>query len=285
MRESGSPRARIARTVPLATSILHPTDFSGASERAFADALAIAVLSGARLDILHAGRSLADDWERFPAVRRTLERWGLLEPGSPRSAVFERLGVAVTKLEPKGSAARACLRAIHEIDPDLVVLATEGREGVARWLRPSVAEAVAHRTAAATLFVPARGRGIVSLADGAIALERILVPVADRPAPDIAVDRAEQVAHAFHPEHAEITALRVNGPAPSLRVGDQPGLSWRRESARGDAIEEILRAADRSDLIVMATEGTHGTWDALRGSTTSQVVRAAPCPVLAVPAG
>jgi len=50
-------------------------------------------------------------------------------------------------------------------------------------------------------------------------------------------------------------------------------------------VETILDAADRCDLIVMATEGTHGILDALRGSTTSRVVRAAPCPVLAVPAG
>lgn len=271
--------------LPFATSVLHPTDFSAASERAFADALAIAVLSGARLDILHAGRSLADDWERFPAVRRTLERWGLLEPGSPRSAVFERLGVAVTKVEEIGSPARACLRAIHEIDPDLVVLATEGRDGVARWLRPSVAEAVAHRTAAATLFVPARGRSIVSLADGAVALERILVPVSDRPAPGGAVERAEQIARAFGQQHSELTALRVNGPAQCLPVSDGPGRSWRQESARGAVVETILEAADWSDLIVMATEGTHGILDALRGSTTSRVVRAAPCPVLAVPAG
>jgi nucleotide-binding universal stress UspA family protein len=271
--------------VPFATSVLHPTDFSAGSERAFADALAVAILSEARLDILHAGRSLADDWERFPAVRRTLERWGLLESGSPRSAVYERLGVAVRKIEKSGRPARACLRAIHEIDPDLVVLATEGRDGVARWLRPSVAEAIAHRTAAATLFVPTHGRGLASTADGSIALERNLVPVPDRPSPANAVERAEQFVRACRQEHAELTALRVNGPAPSLPVADGPRLSWRQESARGDVIEEILRAADRSDLIVMATEGTHGVWDALRGSTTSRVVRAAPCPVLAVPAG
>ncbi len=267
-----------------AASVLHPTDFSAASERAFADALAIAVLGGAHLDILHAGSSLAEDWERFPAVRKTLERWGLLLPGSPRSAVFERLGVAVTKLEWGGSPAGACLRAIREIDPDLVVVATEGRKGVARWLRPSVAEAVAYRTAAATLFVPARGRGLVSLDDGTITLERILVPVADRPLPGGALAQAERIACAFKLEHVEITALHVNGPAPSFSLGEATGLSWRQESAQGDVVEEILAAARTSDLIVMPTEGRDGIWDALRGSTTSQVLRAARCPVLAVPA-
>ena len=268
----------------IAGSVLHPTDFSAASERAFGDALAIAVLSGARLDILHAGASLAEDWERFPAVRKTLERWGLLPPDSPRSAVFERLGVAVTKVESGGRPARACLRAICEIDPDLVVIATEGRSGVARWLRPSVAEAVSHRTGASTLFVPAHGRSLVSLEDGAFALERILVPLADRPRPDAALAEAERFGRAFEQEHATITALRVNGPPPCVPASGTPELSWRPETARGDVAEEILAAARASDLVVMATEGAHGIWDALRGSTTSQVVRGADCPVLAVPA-
>lgn len=269
--------------VQIADSVLHPTDFSAGSDRAFADALAIAVLSGARLHVLHAGSSLAEDWDRFPAVRKTLERWGLLPPGSPRSAVFERLGVAVTKMEPQGRPARACLRAIDEIDPDLVVLSTEGRSGVARWLRPSVAEAVSHRTRASTLFVPARGRPLVSLEDGEITLERILVPVADRPPPDAAFAYAERFGRAFAQQRATTTALRVGGPPPSVPGGGAPAMSWRSESVHGDAAEAIISAAEDSDLIVMPTEGVHGVWDALRGTTTSQVVRSATCPVLAVP--
>jgi nucleotide-binding universal stress UspA family protein len=50
---------------------------------------------------------------------------------------------------------------------------------------------------------------------------------------------------------------------------------------------EILGAAheDEPDVIAMATEGHQGILDALRGSVTEQVVRRAPCAVLAVPAG
>jgi nucleotide-binding universal stress UspA family protein len=53
----------------------------------------------------------------------------------------------------------------------------------------------------------------------------------------------------------------------------------------GDVVECILQTAEakKSDLIVMATAGHEGLMDSLRGSTTEQVLRAAPCPVLAVP--
>ncbi len=49
--------------------------------------------------------------------------------------------------------------------------------------------------------------------------------------------------------------------------------------------QEIVDTATqrRSNLIIMVTQGHHGILDALRGSVTEQVVRQAPCPVLAVP--
>jgi nucleotide-binding universal stress UspA family protein len=42
---------------------------------------------------------------------------------------------------------------------------------------------------------------------------------------------------------------------------------------RGDVVAAILAAAEKTDLIVMATEGRHGIFDALRGSVTERVVR------------
>ena len=58
------------------------------------------------------------------------------------------------------------------------------------------------------------------------------------------------------------------------------------EQRSGEVVAEILAAADRlkADMIVMPTEGAKGIVEMLRGSTTQQVLRRAPCPVLAVPA-
>jgi nucleotide-binding universal stress UspA family protein len=51
-------------------------------------------------------------------------------------------------------------------------------------------------------------------------------------------------------------------------------------------VEAILSAASYylADLLVMPTAGRHGFLDALRGSTTEQVLRRAPCALLALPA-
>src|SRR5687768_4722591 len=87
---------------PFIQSVVHATDFSAADERAFAHALGVALLTRARFTILHVSSDVSADWRGFPAVRKTLERWKLLEPGSAQEAVFEKLGVSVRKLALQG---------------------------------------------------------------------------------------------------------------------------------------------------------------------------------------
>jgi len=168
---------------PFIESIVHPTDFSAASERAFAHALALAVLRRASLTLLHVGSDLHGDWSGFPAVRAILERWGMLKPGTEQAAVFEEVGVRVTK---RAIASRfpalAVVDYLDEAPTDLLVVATEGRDGAARWLQGSVAEAMSRWSKTMTLFVSAQTeRSIVSLADGNLTLNNVLIPVDHAP--------------------------------------------------------------------------------------------------------
>ena len=77
--------------------IFHPSDFSEASEVAFAHALKIALVTGSTLNVLHVAEKGNPDWSEFPGVRSTLERWRLIPKGSPRSAVGQ-LGIDVVKV-------------------------------------------------------------------------------------------------------------------------------------------------------------------------------------------
>ena len=74
---------------PFIPSVVHATDLSGTDESAFVHALGIALLRQARFTILHVTPDASADWSGFPAVRRTLERWKLLEPGSSQEDVFK----------------------------------------------------------------------------------------------------------------------------------------------------------------------------------------------------
>src|SRR5947207_3213818 len=106
-----------------APAVFHPSDFSAASEIAFAHALKIALVSSATLHILHVSDPSHVPWGEFPAVRDTLERWGLIPAGSPRRAVT-RLGIEVRKVVRHDSdPVKASLRFLARHPADVVVLA------------------------------------------------------------------------------------------------------------------------------------------------------------------
>lgn len=275
---------------PFVSSILHPSDFSEASHAAFAHALAIVLYRQADLTVLHVvpeGQAL-DVWSDSPGVRETLARWGILAEDSPRKAVHEKLSLRVAKLNVRGSdPLEAILTHLEEHPTDLIVLATEARQGLPRWLKPSLAEGIARRSKTMTLFVPTRARGFVSPDDGRISVRRILVPVDHDPDPSSAVRYAARVAVASHEERVEIALLHVGAEGRGPRV-DLPELAtcvWSEIRREGDVVDAIVKTAEElsADLVVMATAGAKGVLAAVRGSVTEQVLRRAPCCLLAVP--
>ena len=140
-----------------------------------------------------------------------------------------------------------------------------------------------------TLFVPGGAPGFVSPEDGRIGLKRILLPVDHSPDPKAAATHAARAAVMSHEETVEITLLRVGETPdwPEMELPEMQSCSWTRVHRPGEVVDGIVRVAEEhsADLIVMATQGTDGILDALRGTVTEQVVRHAGCPVLAVPAG
>jgi len=271
-------------------SVFHPSDFSAGSEVAFAHALKIALLAHAELNVLHVSETGDDHWSDFPGVRQMLERWHVLPPGSPRSAV-PSLGIDVRKvLTTSSDPLAASLAYLKRNSTDLVVLATRQYEGRARWLSKSVAEPLARGSGLMTLFIPSGVEGFVSRPGGVVSLRSILMPIAPDPDPGVAVDAACRLASGLQADDVTFTPLYVGAPAemPVVAVQARKGWTWRPMTAEsGEVVETILAVAEESnaDLIVMTTKGHNGFLDALRGSTTERVLRHARCPVLAVPLG
>jgi len=274
-------------SAPAIGSVFHPTDFTSASHHAFNHALKIALQNRSYFDILHVGANGkgAPDWVDMPQVRKTLEAWDLLEKGSPRTAVADKLGIKVRKVELRSRSPRTAISEFLAVEPtDLIVLATHGREGAPRWLKPSVSEPLARDARTATLFLPDGARGFVT-PEGEVRLNRVLVPVDRKPAPQPAVDVTAGFLHRIGVQAPRVEALFV-GPSeqmPEITAPASLGDSFQSTARPGNPVEEILRSAEEADLIVMATEGHNGILDALRGSTTEQVLRRAPCAVLAIP--
>lgn len=273
-------------------AVLHATEFSAESDVAFTHALKIAASAsgGGRFTIIHATQSTASgpDRSQFPSVHLNLERWGLLPPGSHGEDVFNELGVAVDKVDARGSNVVAAINGYIETHAvDLLVLATRGGAGLPRWIQPSVSERLARLSKTTTLFVPQGARRFVSAEDGAVHLRRILIPITTEPDPQAAVGAACALARTLSREAVRVDLLHVGeeGASPFPLPATDRQITFHSLVRTGDIVNEISAAARQLqvDLIAMSTHGHHGFLDALRGSTTEQVIRRAPCPVLAAP--
>jgi nucleotide-binding universal stress UspA family protein len=272
-------------------SIFHPTDLSEASFVAFVHALKIALLAQSELTILHASNTAGDQvsWKDFPGVRQPLERWGVLPEVSPGRAVAE-LGMQVEKITGRGGKPlKAVTNYLQENPTQLVVLSSEGREGIPRFLKPSFAEPIARKTRAMTLFVPSHTGGFVDGDTGRVTLDRILIPFNHKPRFRPAVELARSFVRALDDDGGVFDLLHVGerGGAPAVDIPDEIGWTSEKHYESGDVVDAILRLAEknRAELIVMTTTGRDGILDRLRGTMTEQVVRGANCPVLAIPEG
>lgn len=273
--------------------IVHPSDFSKASRVAFAHALKIALRSKAELEIIHVqdhktGSSADVHWSDFPGVRTTLARWDIL-PVTARAEEVAKAGLRVKKiLNAAADPLDAMVSYCAENPPDMLVLATHQHTGLARWLNKPVAEPLARRSRAMTLFVPSLAKGFIQPATGAVTLRRVLIPVDHQPDAQAAVEEAYFLAAGLDCAVVEFALLHAGTERgmPTLYLPHRPGWQWHHRIVPGEAVELIREEEARwqPDLMVMATQGHLDFLDALRGSTTERVLRAAHCPVLAVPA-
>jgi nucleotide-binding universal stress UspA family protein len=270
-------------------SIFHPSDFSEASEVAFAHALKMALVARSKLSMLHASAKPGVEWQDFPGVRATLERWHLIPKGSPKSAVAD-LGIDVAKVVAGGEdPVKACLGFLTMHPADLIVLAVHQDEGQMRWLHKHVGEPIARRSGQMTLFIPHGVEGFVSRQDGSVSLRNILIPITSKPRPQPAVEATARLIRNLQLPAGTVTLLHV-GPAseaPAVKVPDDTGWTWNHRAQEGEPAAIILQTAGAlaADLIVMTSDGPDGFLDGLRGTTSERVLRKARCPIANLPVG
>lgn len=263
--------------------IFHPSDFSEGSETAFVHALKLALASKSLLSVLHVNSDPSADWFEFPGVRETLQRWKLIPEGSPKNAVT-KLGIDVRKIVAiNKDPVKACLAYLEINNADLIVLAVQQREGIMRWIGKSVGEPIARGAKQMTLFIPNGVNGFVSREDGSVTLRNILIPIADKPDPQPAVEAVIRLIENLELPPGTVTLLRVSPQAASASVNLPSDSSWKWSELEleGEPAQVILQTAEElnADLIVMTTDGPDGFLDGLRGTTSERVLSKAKCPV------
>jgi len=297
--------------------ILCPVDFSEFSAPALERAVRLGEWFGARVEVLHVIPSLPfvmpaamgiaayypDPIEVTAAQRQQVTRnlGDLVEP-------FLDGGAPIVTKVLEGEPWRVILDEAKGVPADLLVIGTHGRSGFEQLLLGSVTEKVLRRAPCPVLTVgkvrsPARKgplfRRILCAADLTQASQQTL---------DVALSLATE-------NDAQITLLHVMetlsgddtawlyAPAPEARPPRHELVAQARTELRkavpdpvrifcevtervetGSPWSEILRVAEQMDaeLIVMGAHATGAVGRMLFGSTTSQVVRRAHCPVLVI---
>ncbi|MFQ5847343.1 MAG: universal stress protein [Candidatus Methylomirabilales bacterium] len=293
------------------TRILVPTDFSPAATVACRLAARLALRAEAELILFHAlpgvelvhrlGETLArTQVEVLEEVRDQLREW--LEAAVP--AELRRFLTVACKVKV-GEPTPGIAWAAHRSRADLILMATEGRTGLAHLLLGSVTEAVLRNVPVPVLALRL-GQGDRPLT----AVQRILWATDLSPVSEGAWHHALTLADVFGAELLLLHVVRPGGlaggvetPVP-LPAGKQERYleSLEDELARRQHVVEVLGLRARAkvqvgvpaavivaeaeeeqvDLIVMGTRGRTGLSHVLLGSVAEAVIRKAPCPVLAV---
>jgi len=212
----------------------------------------------------------------------------------------------ITRLNSDPSA--GVIEAENDLAPDLVVMGTHGRTGIAHLILGSVAEKVA-REARCPVFTTHRGDTLGATKP----FQNILVPVdiAEHSADVLRQTRqlAEYSQGTIYPLHivpTDETDLILNdvyqaregghaNPEVAERVASQTLSQLAKEHLSGVRYETLLRVSGdpaktilevertvRADLLIMATHGFHGVFHLLLGSLTEKMMRESNCPVLAL---
>ena len=270
-------------------SVLHPTDFSESSLVAFHHALKTAMLAKSKLTLLHVSSDTESQWSGFPGIRETLEHWGVLPEGSPKSAVAT-LGVLANKaVANRAEPVEAVLGFLDKHPTDLIVLATSRRGNHVPWLGKSVSAPVTRKAGQMTLLIPGDAKGFVSANDGSVKLNKILIPIASTPRPEPALKAAAQFVRKLNSPEGTFMVLHVgtSNTMPALRCPEVDGWTWKKALRSGEVIDSIVKTAKEfeADLIVMPTDGRNGFLDGLRGSHSERVLRYSATPLLTIPVG
>jgi len=290
--------------------ILCPIDFSDASRHAADHAVAIAGWYGAHVTALH----VLQHPVLFEPPILFAERGGLDRLPADREQVLTRLGEwmqpAAAASVPwdaridEGVPAECVLQYARFLPADLIVMGSHGRSGFEHLVLGSVTEKVLRNAGCPVLTVPPRVATTATLP-----FKRLLCPI-DFSAPSL---EALRIAFSLAEESdADLTVLNVidwpdddtflteTFDSPEMRqqleaqaarrvealIPDDARV-WSKPSARvavGKAYQEIVGAANdaAADLIVIGVHGRNALDLTLFGSTTNQVVRRAPCPVLTI---
>jgi nucleotide-binding universal stress UspA family protein len=260
-----------------AVVIAHCSEQLTLDEPAFVHAVALAARSGASVRGIHVRRGLAREGAP-PMAAALLERW-------------QRQGTRVDHAWLMSASAdddtsEVLLDGLATVQPELLVMTTHARHGLAQIFASSVAEAVARNVDVPVLLLPVAGPALVDPHNGQLRLTRALL-LAGSPKDTQRAAQGLRVLTRFAavPSLAlELLHIADGTPAPTAAL--PPGFDVTIQHARGPLERAVLERVRGSspDLVLMTSHGHDQLSDIVRSSHTERVLHELRRPLLWVPA-
>jgi nucleotide-binding universal stress UspA family protein len=282
--------------------ILCPTDFSEPSTHAVTQAVVIAGWYKARITALHVLSPV------MPSVATSLER--LRQETASFFEVAMAAGITVDVLVEVGRSASHILDRAANLPVDLIVMGTHGTSGFEHLVLGSVTEKVLRKATCPVLTVPPRAQATSQLpfrrllcavdfsessltalryafslrheSNAALTILHVLEWPWEEPPPFMLekLPIEQGFALAEYRRYCEERAMaQLESLVPVSERAGRPPVTRLRS---GKPYIQVLQVAaeEQSDLIIIGVHGRHLPGLPWLGSTTSQIVRRATCPVL-----
>lgn len=277
------------------------TDFSEDSERAVAQALAIAEASGAEVHIIHMVGPL--DPPPVPAGSRDRYEERLDREVERAKRELDKLGARYASAETRvhyyandGEPDFGLVETAKELEAELLIIGSHGRTGYKRVLMGSVAERVVRLAKLDVMVARLRPSGgfkkILVPIDFSAASERALRAAVDLVEPDGTVHLAHFWSGRSERQgrgegHEQTESFRSEARARLRELADASGgkTSIATFEEKGAAVPGILTALEQArdyDLVMMGSHGARRRERWLMGTVAERIVRYAPCSVWVV---
>lgn len=242
------------------STFLVPLDGSPLSERALLYAEDLARRANGRLVLT---RAVEGDANEAPDERQTA---ALADADAYLRGVVQALGgrdMPAQHSTPLGDIDEQIAAEAENRSADMIVMATQGRDGLARLFSGSVAEEVLQHTTRPVMFIRADDEGdapLVPLPSGG----RVLVPLDGTPFAELAIEPARDLARLLG---GEVALLSVVTPLPPPAMGGlglaaAPYVDFDLDEARRESQDYLARVAQQQGIdpsLARATVQTGGT--------------------------
>ena len=275
--------------------ILVPTDGSELSERALAPAEIMARAHGAEVILLRVvepfawiGQGAAEGYVDPETYQKV---WDAIE-GEARASLealvasLEKRGIQCRWSLLNGTPGAGLLDMEEQTKPDLVVIASHGRTGLARFALGSVADRLVREGTAPVMVVH-------SFTSPVTRLETALAPLDGSPTAEAALPMVEQLAgKPLRFVHLLRAVPRAEDSSEAREYLDtirdrltRTGLQVATQVRTAEPAAAIEQAAEDADVVILATHGRGGLDRLRHGSVAEQATRQLSVPALLVRAG